>query len=191
MKLYTQLLSCFALLLGILLAQPLQAQRHTLPKWEARVGVGLFPTFLKDHVNTELQPISVELQYRPANRFSIGLLAGHSISEANFTHHTGNEQLFRNEFTMVALRGGIHSSPWERWEVYGGMLLGYTQSNVTYSEGDPIKQGQETMPVPQVRNGLLFSAYLGTSCKIHKKLYAFGEISYGLSLSTVGLAYRF
>jgi hypothetical protein len=185
------LLSLLVLLtINFLLPARAAAQRSTLPHWEVRAGMGLLPTFLKDHVSTQLLPVSLELRYRPTQRFSLGLLGGHSVSTASVEHFSGSEQTFQNAFTMIALRGAVHSSPWERWEVYGGMYLGYSHSNVSYTEGSP-KNESPALPRPAVRNGLLFSAFVGSSVKVYNDVRVFGELGYGLSLTTVGLSYRF
>jgi hypothetical protein len=184
-------LTSLFLLLALLLPRPAAAQRISLPQWEIRAGMGLLPTFLKDQVSTQLLPVSLELRYRLAQRFSLGLVGGHSISTARFTHFSGDEQTFRNAFTMVALRGAVHSSPWEKWEVYGGMYLGYSHANVTCDEVTHKDEGHSDLPRPQVRNGLLFSAFVGASVRAYDHVHLFGELGYGLSLTTVGFSYRF
>lgn len=193
---YPKLLFTTTLVLSICLFSTvdLQAQKkQKMPNWEARAGIGLFPTFLKDHAKTELQPVSLEVRYRPSHKFSIGLLAGSSISQAMLEHHTGEKRLVRNSFQMYALRGAIHSNPFEKWELYGGVTLGYTNSNVEYLMPDNTKgdDGPSFFPEAKERDGLLFSAFLGTNYRVYEKVSLFGEISYGLSLATAGVAIRF
>lgn len=167
------------------------AQRQPLLHWEVRAGMGVLPTFLKDHTATELPPISLEVRYRPTSRFSVGLLAGNSIAQAMVKHQNANERLVRNDFKMAALRGAIHSSPFERFEVYGGILLGYSHSDVSYTTPDEKDTDPTFLPTPKVRNGLLFSGFMGTSYRAYNNVHLFGELSYGLSIATVGAAVRF
>ena len=109
----------------------LQAQNSKkMPHWEVRAGIGLLPTFMKDHAKTELQPVSLEVRYRPTKKFSLGLLAGNSISQAMQEHHTGETRLVRNKFQMIALGGRGHTNHFKKCEIYGGMLNGYTNSNI-------------------------------------------------------------
>jgi len=168
------------------------AQREPLRHWEVRAGVGLLPTFLKDHTATELPPVSLEVRYRPTSRFSVGLLAGNSIAQAMVKHQNTDERLVRNDFKMAALRGAIHSSPFERFEVYGGILLGYSHSDVTHTTPSDEKNPEPSfLPTPKVRNGLLFSGFMGTSYRAYNNVHLFGELSYGLSIATAGVAVRF
>lgn len=186
-------LSLTILSFSLLTTSQVQAQSgKKMPHWEVRAGVGLLPTFLKDHAKTELQPLSLEVRYRPTKKFSLGLLAGSSISQAMQEHHTGETRLVRNNFQMIALRGAVHSNPFEKWELYGGMTLGYTNSNVDYTNLDDPKDSEPSFfPQPKERDGLLFSAFLGTSYKVYNNVNLFGELSYGLSLATAGVAVRF
>lgn len=182
-------LSCCILLCW---TQSANAQREPFQHWEVRAGLGLLPTFLKDHTKTELPPISLEVRYRPNERFSIGLLAGNSIAQAMVSHQSDNERLVRNDFKMAALRGAIHSNPFERFEIYGGILLGYTHSDVNYKQPTDEKREEPTFsPTPKVRNGLLFSGFMGTSYRAYNNVHLFGELSYGLSLATAGVSIRF
>ena len=103
---YYKLLLSTALFFALMLCNTFEAQaqgRKKMPHWEARAGIGLLPTFLKDHAKTELQPVSLELRYRPTQKFSIGLLAGMSISQAMQEHHTGEIRTVRNNFQMFAV----------------------------------------------------------------------------------------
>ena len=169
-----------------------QAQKNNIDHWEARIGVGLLPTFVKDHAKTELQPLSIEMSYRFNKKFSLGLLAGNSISQSFQKHHTGENRTVRNHFKMAALRGAVHTSPYEKWEAYGGILIAYTKNKIDYTDM-PDEKGEEPsfFFFLKTRDGLFFSAFVGSSYKLHEKVSLFGELSYGLSIATVGAAVRF
>ena len=179
-------------LLAILscIPQITQAQRQIPPRWEVRAGMGMLPTFLKDHVSTQQLPLSVELRYRPVRQISLGFLAGRSVSTGQVQHFSGGEQVFRNTYSQFALRAAVHSSPWETWELYGGLYLGYAHSQVDY-QSDLSKSEMNDLPRPAARQGVLISGFLGTSVRLLDEFRAFGEVGYGLSLATVGLSYRF
>lgn len=195
--LYCKLLLSSILMTSFILLTSVEAQaqgRQKMPHWEARAGIGLLPTFVKDHAKTELQPVSLEIRYRPSQKFSIGLLAGTSISQAMQDHHTGERRTVRNNFQMYGIRTAVHSNPFEKWELYGGTIFGYTNSDVTYLDGEGPKGGNEGpsfFPEAKERDGFMFSAFLGTNYRVYKNVSLFGELSYGLSLATAGVAVRF
>ncbi len=171
--------------------QTANAQKYKFDQWELRSGIGLTPTFIKDHAKTELQPLSFELRYRPNKKFSLGFLAGTSISQSYQKHHTGENRMVRNHFKMAALRGAVHSAPNDKWDCYGGLLLAYTKNDLEYTEM-PDEKGNEPsfFPVEKPRDGLFFSAFVGSSYKVYKKIHLFGELSYGLSIATAGIAVK-
>lgn len=171
--------------------ESLAAQRQPFQHWELRTAVGLLPTFLKDHTQTEIPPVSLEVRYRPNSRFSMGLLAGNSIARATITHQSTQKVTVQNDFKIVALRGAIHGSPTDRIGLYGGALLGYTHSDVNYADLLDYKNGTPSfMPIPKPRSGLFFSAFMGADYRIHSNIHVFGELGYGLSLAMAGVAVR-
>lgn len=178
-------------LCAFLSPQNATAQKYKVDKWEARAAIGLLPTFVKDHVKSELQPISFELRYRANKKMSIGLLLGNSVSQSHQTHHTGETRMVRNHFKMAALRGAVHSSPFEKLEMYGGMLLGYTSNNVDYTNTSEEKEEVSYFPVQKTRDGIFFSAFIGSSYKVGDNVRLFGELSYGLSIASVGVSVSF
>lgn len=157
--------------------------------WQFRTGIGITPTFVKDHATAELPPVSLELRYWPNPKFSIGLLAGNSISTVTQKHHSGTSQTFRNDFRMLAVRAAVHTQRWEKWKAYGGILLAY-QHNKVESTG-PGKYPDEQGPIHYTpRNtGLFYSAFIGTAYQPVPQIELFGELSYGLSILTVGAGF--
>lgn len=194
MRYHTLLSTLLFVLCALVFTPKATAQSsNSLPQWEVRAGIGLLPTFLKDHAKNELLPVSLEVRYRANRKFSVGLLAGNSISHAMQEHHTGETRRVRNDFRMVALRGAVHTNPFERWEVYGGIVLGYSKSNVTYTNTSDDKdyEGPSFFPQARQRNGLMFSGFVGSSYQLYKNVSVFGELGYGLSLATTGVAVKF
>lgn len=173
--------------------QNANAQKYKLDKWEARAGIGLLPTFIKDHAKSELQPISFELRYRMNKKMSLGLLVGNSVSQAYQKHHSGATRMVRNHFKMAAIRAAVHSSSFEKLEMYGGILLGYTKNNVDYTDTTKKETIEEPsfFPVQKTRDGILFSAFIGSSYKVRDNVRLFGELSYGLSILTTGISISF
>lgn len=182
------LITVFAFLLS---SQDVLSQKYQVPHYEFRASVGLLPVFLKDSPETEVQPYSLEFRYRIDKKFSVGILGGHSISQSVITH-MGNQHRARNNYKWYALRGAVHTDPFEKWEIYGGIMLGYADSNV---ELFPIPDNQvsatSAAPKIPVRDGIMFSGFVGTNYNLTQRINLFGEIGYGLSLVSAGIAVRF
>ncbi len=159
------------------------------PNWQFRTALGLTPTFIKDHVDAEVPPVSLELRYRPHPKFSIGLLAGTSVSNTTQEHHTGVRQSFRNTFRMYALRAGVHSQRWEKWDAYGGLVLAYQNNTVTSTAEGKTPLSEPPIHFVPRKTGFFYSAFLGTAYRPYPQIELFGELSYGLSIVTVGAGF--
>ena len=156
--------------------------------WELRTGVGLLPTFLKDHSKSNLPPLFIEARYRPSATLSLGLLAGHSKSKSTLSHLNVPAQEVSHDYRLLGVRAGIHSKRWVQWEPYGGITLAYQQSRISVEEDDSSKYPE--IQVPARKNSFFYSAFIGTSFQPLPHLEIFGELSYGLSLLKLGIGYR-
>lgn len=173
--------------------QPVNAQCSRWKKnhdsWQFRTGIGLLPTFVKDQSNGEIPPVSLELRYRPNPKFSIGLLAGTSASTVTQEHHSGATQPFRNSFRMLALRAAVHTQRWEKWQAYGGIALAYQNNRVTQIGSDNKASDDGVIHYSPKRDDLFYSAFLGTAYQPVPQIEIFGELSYGLSILTLGAGF--
>lgn len=156
---------------------------------EFRTAIGLTPTFIKDHAQTEIPPASLEIRYRPSPVFSLGLLAGTSVSTTTQEHFTGSTQRFENRFRMLALRAGVHTRRWEKWETYGGIVLAYQDNRVTSTSTGKTLADEPLIHYTPRKTGFFYTAYLGTAFKPAPQISLFGELSYGLSIVTVGAGF--
>lgn len=157
------------------------------PKWQLRSGIGLLPTFAKDHAATISPPISLELRYQFNANLSLGLLAGHSVSEVTRSYLTGENITYQNDFKMLALRAGAHTHRWTKWQAYGGIVIGYQNNNIDdYSTN---KESENQSRFRRDPSPLFFSAFMGSAYHPIPQLEVFGELGFGLSILTLGVGY--
>jgi len=164
--------------------------KQTHQYWQLRTGIGLLPTFAKDHTTSEVPPLSMELRYRPSPRFSLGLLAGGSVSTVTQEHHSSSSLSLRNNFKMVALRAAVHAQRWVKWAPYGGISLAYQHSLV-----EDVGGAEEEDPTTSLihytprKTGVFYGAFIGTCYQPFPQLEIFGELGYGLSILTLGVGF--
>ncbi len=158
--------------------------------WEVQAGAGLLPTFLKDHTQTLMAPVLLGLSYRIKPNMSLGLLAGTSVSQAPRTIPGDlTPSMHRNHYTTVSLRAAAHTTSLGRWEVYGGMLVGYGASRV---EVRPIGEEKTPEPVETYNKGKVYlSAFLGSRYALNKKIGVFSELGMGISILSGGVSWKF
>ncbi len=91
---------------------------------------------------------------------------------------------------MLALRAGVHTRRWEKWETYGGIVLAYQDNKVSSTHAGNGRQASEPLIhyTPR-KTGFFYSAFLGTAYKPVPQLQLFGELSYGLSIVTLGVGF--
>jgi hypothetical protein len=158
--------------------------------WQIRAGIGLLPTFAKDHTTSEVSPLSMELRYRPSPRFSLGLLAGGSVSSVTQEHHSGSSLSLRNNFQLLALRAAVHTQRWEKWAPYAGISLAYQHSKVE-EVGNSKEEDLEASLIHYTprKAGVFYGAFIGTCYQPVPQLEIFGELGYGLSILTMGIGF--
>lgn len=203
-RLVTFTLFLFSLALSLpLLAQEARPsagsgdKRMPLQKWEFRAGVGLTPTFASDKVQTLVPPHLVEVRARLHSSFSIGLMAGRSVSSAKRAT-VGQPNTFteyQNDFTSLGLRLAVHSSYRQKLEAYGGMTLGYGISNVKEirEPGEVVEPRGGPSFTPkgaQARNGMFVTAFVGANYKLGRRVGVFGELGFGIAIASAGISYR-
>lgn len=162
--------------------------KQTHQYWQLRTGVGLLPTFAKDRTTSEVPPLSMELRYRPSPQFSLGLLAGGSVSSVTQDHHSGSSLSMRNTFRMVALRAAVHSQRWVKWAPYGGISLAY-QYNQVEDVGEKEDLEASLIHYSPRKAGMFYGAFIGTCYQPVPQLEIFGELGYGLSILTMGIGF--
>lgn len=170
--------------------QFLQAQRFK-PHVDLNLGIGVLPTFVKDHGKAKLLPMSLTADYKFTKNFSLGLAASHSVTESGIHQFLdGTIAQWRNHFTTVTLRAAAHSSLMHGcWNIYGGLNVGYTDSNIDMMMGEE-KRVKAERGIGRTGSNFLYTAFLGTRYCLGKGIGLFGEVGFGVSIATVGASVR-
>lgn len=161
-------------------------------QFDASFGAGLLPTYLMDKATVLVPPLSVGVDYRMSEKFSLGLAAGHSVSESRpITTPEGILAQWTNSHFNVGLKPGVHFTVKENWDFYGGFQIGFNYSKLTGKT--EIKQvsideinkhmGIESNISPS------FFGYTGVRYVVSPKWTVNTEIGFGISLLNVGVTY--
>lgn len=161
------------------------------PYFEASASIGLLPTFVKDIASTEVLPLGFSLDYRMNRRFSVGLFSGYTKARSHSKMlKDENSMTLITEFSMIGGRFAGHFSNYERWDLYGGLGINYTHSNIEVIEGDLDKLIKHKNFKPS-RGAFMMSAFVGAKYAINPSTSVFAEVGYGISLLNVGMSKRF
>jgi hypothetical protein len=174
-----------------LLASVAIGQKNPVKTYDAKLGIGVFPTFLKDDAQVNVLPITASVDYRLNKKFSLGVYGGYSKSTATKQEVFGdsNSIQWSNQFTTAGLRGTIHhQTAYENWEVYGGVTLGMNFSTITILDGT--KETADYLKLED-QSKFVYTAFLGTRFHLSDQVGVFAELGFLTSLANVGVSYRF
>lgn len=162
------------------------------------VGIGLLPTYFADNAQVNMMPINLRVGYNIADHFNVNLYTGFSSSTSKaIQDHNGNTRDYDNNFLMIGLRGELHAAKTDKFDIYGGFMIGYNKAFVNetiYVDGvveNPIDapSNEPTTFKPQ-GSKVLFSGFIGATYFVNPKMGIFGEVGYGVSLVNLGASFK-
>ncbi|MBI1224048.1 MAG: outer membrane beta-barrel protein [Bacteroidetes bacterium] len=173
------------------------AQSSTPSRFTVSTGVGLFPTYYKAGEGAKFLPMSVKLGIDVTKNFSLGAFFGYSNTEAKSSLFTdGFDSYITNKTSVFGIRAELKRDFTERIQGYGGSMIGYNYADVKeYKSGTKalvIRASDAPTPFdPNEKKGkVTYSAFLGTTVKLAKRISIYGEIGYGISIANLGITVR-
>ncbi|MBK6995850.1 MAG: outer membrane beta-barrel protein [Saprospiraceae bacterium] len=181
----------FAFALGILAffsANQANAQSYGKGQTDLHFGIGLLGTFYGSGVNTILPPVNIAFETGVADNIGVGGFLGFSTARANY-NILGSKYHWNYNYILLGARGAYHFRELlemdEKWDPYGGLMLGYYIANATFHSDDP--NLNEDLYDSPVSSSVGWSLYAGTRYKLTEKLGVYGELGYGFAVFNVGL----
>ena len=161
-------------------------------------GVGLTPTYHGKTASTKVLPVSVAVGYNVSKTFNLGLFAGYTEAvSAERILSDGLASSMENKTTAYGFRGEFRREWTDRFEVYGGMLLGYQSFDITEFNtrtGEVVVRDPEA-PTPYNPNAptgqFMYAGYVGARYFVSQHVGMFTELGCGLSLLQAGATIKF
>ena len=186
-------------LLGFTLALTVNAQKSKITRFKAgdvelSAGIGLLPTFLADQAQTIIPPVGLRLGYRVSENFSLAGFVSYSSSETDrISLPDGTINKWENNYTMVGLRGAVHATRIQNWDIYGGFMAAYNITDVNRTIVDHSNDDIDFRSPYQPTNSdtFTFGGFVGGAYYFKKNLAVFGELGYGVSLVNAGVTLKF
>lgn len=151
------------------------------------LGVGVIPTFNKDKANIIVPPSSFGYENRFSERMSVGARLGYSSSLVN----NENEGNYFSDLYFSSVRLGVHCNMYENWDVYGGGALAMFHS-VLRAEDPAVGISKQILDARKIngRTNVSWMAFVGAKYALCNGLYLYGEVSYGISVGTIGIGFK-
>jgi hypothetical protein len=154
------------------------------------VGVGLLPTFFKDDAEVLIPPSSLNFEKKISDIFSIGSTFGYSQSASQENiNKSDDRRRYQHNAYFLGLKLGAHCVSMEKWDIYGGTAIGYYHSQIKSLDG-AFGATEEFMGIKPNRGKIMMNAFVGARFSCCGPVVLFGEVSYGISLLTVGVGYK-
>jgi hypothetical protein len=160
-------------------------------------GVGLVPTYIADGAQVNVLPLNVRLGVRVSDNISMAAFAAYSASEKNrvvrpdeSVDHVSNKQV------VLGVRSAVHALRAEKFDIYGGVMLGYNMptTEITNIEGpktgNPLPNGLTPSFSREATNSMVYSGFVGAAYRPGANMSVFTEIGYGISLLNVGMQWK-
>lgn len=142
------------------------------------LGVGLGSQFLAAGASGT-PPVGLSFEVGVSDKLSIGVQG--SYAGAKFNPGFGSE--WKYSYIIAAARGAYHFDfGVEKLDPYAGAMLGYNIASVK-ADGNEVAGAKA--------GGAIYGGFFGSRYYFSPKIAAFGELGYGVSWLTLGLALKF
>lgn len=197
MKKYSKALLLCCAIFSFSLLQAQSSKSNQVGRITISAGIGLVPTYYRAGETTGTVPVMVKIGVNLNKFFSINAFGGFSTvttGEQNYSADFGS--YLTNKTTVLGLRAEVKKEISRKLDIYSGAMLGYHHSDVkefyAQSKTRAVRSPEDATPFdPNATRGkLAYSAFLGSSYHFSKKLGAFFEVGYGISLINTGLTIR-
>jgi hypothetical protein len=178
------LLFIFNFIIGISFGQLSQFKKG---QTDLQFGVGLVSTLnaaIYDASNGDIKekwttpPVSLSIDYGVTDEISIGLYLGKAASTIKIL----GDEAEKDKYTIIGIRGLYHFEVHEKFDTYGGLMLGVTSLKWTqpnyFDEDDPYK-GTKSL--------LGYQLVLGGRYRFQQNAGVFLELGYGVAIFNLGL----
>jgi len=167
---------------------------------DLNVGVGFisFPT-MSIYTKQSTIPLHAAVDVGISKRFAIGInysqvkMESHILplnAPRNAAYRSSSKEdwaYFDHTVSNVSLRFTAHFTKHEKFDIYGGGMIGYHLQNIN-SQDESLKV---TDYFDEKSRSLSLSGILGMRYHINSRFGGFAEIAYGVALINVGLNHRF
>jgi len=167
-----------------------QAQNRIFKKKQidAQLGLGVLPTYFMDDGKTEMIPITANIDYFIHDVFTVGISFGYSAYNAKEEIESDGILVHRkNQTAVVAIRSAAHITRIDNWDFYGGFQAGY--HFIKINSDAPADMDIQRGIKPQ-NNAFVLGGHLGAKYAFSKKIHAFTEIGFDISILKLGIGMK-
>lgn len=161
-------------------------------------GLGLGSSFGGFGYHVRQSP-AINLQYERGiwqagtGVISLGGYAGYKTFSYTDTYYGGYTYREKWRYTIIGLRSAWHwqemqGKAFEKWDLYGGLMLSYNLLQYTYADDDPYFDYDTGNAYG---SAVGFTGFIGSRYFFKERFAMMAEAGFGISFLNLGIAYRF
>ncbi len=163
------------------------------------LNIGLGTPFVYSGSTLSIPPLTVAYERGITDNIGVGGMIGYysastsaAVGSSPFAG-LGYTYTWKFTYINIALRGSYHYSLSDKVDVYGGLLLGYSVENTSFSTNDPNTSGSTSYfnSIQPKDGGLILGIYAGARYMFTDHIGVNAELGYSIAFLNVGATFKF
>lgn len=151
------------------------------------VGIGVISPYAYSGSKMGVPPVHASLEIGVTDKIGIGGLVGYTSSKYE-TAFLSDKFAWKFSYLVIGARGNYHFYQDDKFDVYGGAMLGYNIASAKFDSTDPDLEKWVTEPKV---GGVAFGVYAGGRYFFKETSALFAEIGYSIAWLNVGYCAKF
>ncbi|MEZ4800516.1 MAG: outer membrane beta-barrel protein [Flavobacteriales bacterium] len=146
------------------------------------LGVGFGSAYAISGATSYTPPIHLSFEHGISEKIGVGALIGYTGAKTTVPFFGD----IKYSYIIVGARGQYHFLSEDKYDVYGGAMLGYNIASVKWDNNTTSTFGVE----PTAASSVAFGAFVGGRYNFSEKLAVFGELGYSIAWISAGICFN-
>lgn len=151
------------------------------------LGIGVGSAYAYSGSTMGVPPIHASLEVGVTDKIGVGGLIGYTSSKWEQTY-IGDKYSWNFSYLIIGARGAYHFYNEDKWDAYGGLMLGYNVASAKFESTDPDLEQYVTEPSV---GGFALGAFVGARYGLGDSGAIFAELGYSIAWLSLGYCVRF
>lgn len=146
------------------------------------LGVGIGSAYAISGATSYTPPLHFSFEHGISEKIGVGAMVGYTGAKSTLPFFGD----VKYSYIIVGARGQYHFLNEDKYDVYGGAMIGYNIASVKWDSNVTSTFGIE----PTAASSLALGAFVGGRYNFSEKLAVFGEIGYSIAWISAGLCFN-
>jgi hypothetical protein len=150
-------------------------------------GVGVLSPYAYSGSKMGIPPVHASFEIGVTDKIGVGGLIGYTTSKSE-SAFWNTKYSWKYSYLIVGVRGNYHFYQDDKFDVYGGAMLGYNIASAKFESNDKTLENWVTEPKV---GGLAFGVYAGGRYFFKENSALFVELGYSIAWLNIGYCAKF